>query len=113
MPKLELGAVVLSVWLLSPKQAFDAGQALAELDSDLAVIDYKAQQGGWLAVQVVKEGEAVQVEQVIAVVCDREEDVEGAKKEWATRVKQLEQRREEAGAPVQHQLTEDIAGLKE
>ena len=63
--------------------------------------------------QTVKEGDEVRVDQVIAVVCDREDEVEGAKREWASRVKRQEREREKRGEPVPHGLTEDIAGLKE
>lgn len=77
------------------------------------MIDYKAQQGGWLVEQVVREGEKVRVDQVIGVVVDEEGDVERAREEWRTRGKEREKDRAAGGEHVQHSATEEIASMKE
>ena len=113
IPNLELGEAQLSSWLVPPGAHFTTGTPLCELDSDLAVIDYRAQQAGWMAKHAVSQGEPVHVDQVIAVVCDNEEDVGRAQKEWSARLKRKEGEREARGESVQHGLTEEIAAMKE
>ena len=98
---------------MPPSASFTPGQALCELDSDLAVIDYKAQDGGWMAVHAVREGEAVRADEVVAVVCEREEELQAAREEWERRAKEREKRREDSGQEVEHSTTEEIAALRE
>jgi pyruvate/2-oxoglutarate dehydrogenase complex dihydrolipoamide acyltransferase (E2) component len=62
---------------------------------------------------VVKEGEAVRVDQVIAVVVDEEGDVERGREEWRRREEEKEKKREARGEHVHHTVTEEIAALKE
>ena len=64
-----------------------------------------------MAVHAVREGEAVHADEVVAVVCEEEEDLQAAREAWEKTVKGREKRREDSGERVQHSTTEDIAAL--
>ena len=108
-----MGEARLSRWLVAPSSAYSTDCVLCELDTDMAVIDFKADRPGWLAVHTVKEGEEVHVDQPIAVACDKEGQVEAVKKEWNERVARKEREREQRGEHPAHTLSEEIAATKE
>ena len=113
VPDLELGDAKLSKWLVRPDSAFTADCVLCELDTDMAVIEYKADRPGWLAVHAVEEGDEVRVDQPIAVACDSAEQVERVKKEWLAKVERKERRRELRAEHPAHTLSEEVAKMKE
>jgi biotin carboxyl carrier protein len=94
MPELKVGHSTLSKYTKQVNDKFEAGEILCEIDSDLAVFDYRAPQRGTLISYMVKEGEELKPEQVIAVIvpsCElNEEQLQVARKWVATEEKTLE-----------------------
>ena len=113
MPDLELGDARLSKWLIQPNSHFSADCVLCELDTDMAVIEYKADRAGWLATHAVAEGDEVRVDQPIAVACDKEEQVDRVKQEWLDKVERKEKQREQRAEHPSHSLSEAVAKMKE
>ena len=113
VPHLELGDARLSKWLVPADTAFPSGCVLCELDTDMAVIEYKADRPGWLALHIVQEGDEVHVDQPIAVACDSEEQAERVRQEWGEKVERKERERELRAERPAHSLSEDVAAMKE
>ena len=64
-----------------------------------------------MAVQVKGEGEEVRADEVVAVACEREEDVDAVQREWRDRGKKREKERADRGEAIRHDSTQDIAAL--
>ena len=113
VPDLELGDAKLSKWLVQPATHFSTDCVLCELDTDMAIIEYKADRPGWLALHTVEEGEEVHVDQPIAVACEKEEQIERVSKEWGDKVERKEREREQRAERPAHSLSEEVAKMKE
>ena len=113
VPDLDLGDAKLSKWLVQPATRFTADCVLCELDTDMAVIEYKADRPGWLAAHVVKEGEDVHVDQPIGLACESEEQMERVKSEWSDKVARKERARDQRGERPARSLSDNIAAMKE
>lgn len=82
MPALSptMDAGTLSKWLKAPGDAIESGDALAEIETDKASITWEAADEGFLAKQLVKEGQKeVPVGSPVCVVVDEQKDVEAFK----------------------------------
>lgn len=108
-----MGDAKLSKWLVQPNTPFTAECVLCELDTDMALIEYKADRPGWLAMHAVEEGDEVRVDQPIAVVCEREEQAGRVKQEWSDKVRRKEKEREQHGEHPSRSLSEAVASMKE
>jgi biotin carboxyl carrier protein len=74
LPEVEMPNAKLLKWLVSPGSAVSSGDILAEIDSDLAEIEYKAQQNGYLAAVYVNPGESIEPDQIMGIqVASKEE----------------------------------------
>jgi pyruvate/2-oxoglutarate dehydrogenase complex dihydrolipoamide acyltransferase (E2) component len=82
-PTMTTGTV--SKWLVAEGDTVDAGDAIAEIDTDKASVDYEMQDDGILAKILVAEGtEDVPVGQVLALLVDEEGDLaEVQSKDWS------------------------------
>jgi len=68
MPSIEgVGKCALQRWCVGEGESFRQGDVLAEIDSDLAVIEYKAQDDGIMALHRAHEGEKIIEGQILAV----------------------------------------------
>lgn len=68
MPPIEgVGKCLLQRWCVPVGQSFRQGDVLAEIDSDLAVIEYKAQDDGIMALHRAHEGDKILEGQILAV----------------------------------------------
>jgi hypothetical protein len=75
MPPIDgVGRCKVQRWCVSEGDAFDRGDVLLEIDSDLAVIEYKAQSEGILALQRAKVGDKIVDGQIIGVQVAAQED---------------------------------------
>ena len=68
MPKM--GATMtegtVGKWYVAAGQAVSAGDVLCEVETDKAVVDIEAEQGGTVAALLVKEGDTVPIGEPIA-----------------------------------------------
>ncbi|MEU4667681.1 dihydrolipoamide acetyltransferase family protein [Amycolatopsis sp. NPDC023774] len=79
VPEVATGSTeaVLSEWLVPENEAFDAGTALAVLETDKAAVEVEAEAGATVLRQLVDRGTAVAVGTPIAVLGAVGEDVSG------------------------------------
>jgi pyruvate/2-oxoglutarate dehydrogenase complex dihydrolipoamide acyltransferase (E2) component len=92
MPPIDgVGRCRLQRWCVSEGASFARGDVLAEIDSDLAVIEYKAQTGGVLALRRAKEGDKIVDGQILGVQVLDVHDVPGAAA-WLAHVERLARR---------------------
>jgi pyruvate dehydrogenase E2 component (dihydrolipoamide acetyltransferase) len=74
-------------WLKKEGDQVKAGEMIAEIETDKAVMEMEAFEGGTLAAVLAKQGEKVPVGGVIAVLAAKGEDVSEIKKKYAAGVK--------------------------
>lgn len=93
MPSIDgVGKCRLLRWLIPVGQEFSSGDVLCEIDSDLAVIDYKAQSSGVLAVVRTLSGERIYDEdQILGLQVERVEEIQNAEK-WNQYMKAIEKK---------------------
>ncbi|MEV6901663.1 dihydrolipoamide acetyltransferase family protein [Amycolatopsis sp. NPDC051372] len=79
VPEVATGSTeaVLSEWLVPENEAFDAGTALAVLETDKAAVEVEAEAGSTVLRQLVDRGTTVEVGTPIAVLGAVGEDVSG------------------------------------
>lgn len=79
VPEVATGSTeaVLSDWLVPENEAFDAGTALAVLETDKAAVEVEAEAGATVLRQLVERGTTVEVGTPIAVLGVAGEDVSG------------------------------------
>ncbi|MFF4597730.1 dihydrolipoamide acetyltransferase family protein [Amycolatopsis sp. NPDC001319] len=79
VPEVATGSTeaVLSEWLVPENEAFDAGTALAVLETDKAAVEVEAEAGATVLRQLVDRGTTVEVGTPIAVLGAVGEDVSG------------------------------------
>ncbi|WIX77398.1 dihydrolipoamide acetyltransferase family protein [Amycolatopsis carbonis] len=79
VPEVATGSTeaVLSEWLVPENEAFDAGTALAVLETDKAAVEVEAEDGATVLRQLVDRGTTVEVGTPIAVLGAVGEDVSG------------------------------------
>lgn len=66
----------LSSWKKKEGEAIEAGEILAEVETDKATIEWEAVEGGFLAKILVQDGATdVEIGRPVAIVCDEEEDL--------------------------------------
>ena len=70
MPKLrpDMNDAVLCAWLKEEGEAFQAGEALFEIETDKVVTQIEATESGVLKKQLAEEGDAVAVEAPVALL---------------------------------------------
>jgi pyruvate dehydrogenase E2 component (dihydrolipoamide acetyltransferase) len=80
MPKLTdtMEEGVLLAWKKHEGDAVHAGEVIAEIETDKAVMDLEAFAPGVLRKVLVRDGETVQSGKLIAVIAEAEEDIAGA-----------------------------------
>jgi len=70
----------LSSWTKKEGDAIDAGEILAEVETDKATIEWEAVDGGFLAKILVAEGTSdIEIGKPVAIVCEEEEDLKAFK----------------------------------
>ena len=74
-------------WLKKEGDQVKAGEMIAEIETDKAVMEMEAFEGGTLAAVLAKQGEKVPVGGVIAVLAGKGEDVNEIRKKYAGGVK--------------------------
>ncbi|WP_019482280.1 dihydrolipoamide acetyltransferase family protein [Arthrobacter sp. TB 23] len=80
MPEVLAGATeaALEAWLVTPGDEIRVGQPIAEVETEKAVVEYEAEQGGVLAGLLVETGVQVSVGTPIAVLAEPGESIEDA-----------------------------------
>jgi pyruvate dehydrogenase E2 component (dihydrolipoamide acetyltransferase) len=78
MPQLALGSedVIVRAWLISPGDAFSAGDALLEVETDKATMEVEAPFDGRLATVACHEGDTVEVGAVIGYAAEPGDDLD-------------------------------------
>ena len=68
MPRLrsDMGKGMLCAWLKEPGEAFEAGEALFEVEVEKMTSEVLAEEGGVMGRQLVEEGDEVEVGTVLA-----------------------------------------------
>jgi biotin carboxyl carrier protein len=90
MPSIDgVGKCRLLRWLVRPGEPFESGDVLAEIDSDLAVIEYKAQSDGMIALTRTAPGERIVDDQVLALQVASPEELPNAER-WNAYMKAIE-----------------------
>lgn len=108
MPPIDgVGRCKLQRWCVSEGASFARGDVLAEIDSDLAVIEYKAQTGGVLALHRAKVGDKIVDGQILGVQVAETADVANAAA-WLAHVEKLARR--EAAEMAQLEKMEEAEG---
>jgi len=77
MPELEVGKASLLQWSINDNEIpckVESGQIICEIDSELAVIDYKAQKPGILIKKLVNQGDKLIDKQAIALFLPTDDD---------------------------------------
>ena len=84
--RLPLESGKVSKWLKSEGERFEAGEAIAELQNDVLVLDYEAPQSGFLAKILLPEmTELANEDEVIALIVDSEGDIAGVQdRDWSS-----------------------------
>ena len=92
MPPIEgVGKCRLLRWVVEEGSRFEAGDVLAEIDSDLAVIEYKAQSGGVMALRRTQPGEQIIQGQILAVQVEEPDQIPQAQP-WLKHVETIARR---------------------
>ncbi|TFI42466.1 2-oxo acid dehydrogenase subunit E2 [Rhodococcus sp. 1R11] len=80
MPQLAAGGAEAGIqaWLVQPGDSIEAGQPIAEIETEKAVVEYESEVTGTFAGTLVDAGEQVEVGAPIAVVAGQGESVEAA-----------------------------------
>ncbi len=80
MPKLTdtMEEGVLVTWKKEENDVVSAGDVLAEIETDKAVMDLEAFGSGLLRKKLASEGETVKAGALIAVIAESDEDIESA-----------------------------------
>lgn len=80
MPQLAAGGAEAGIqtWLVQPGDPVAAGQPIAEIETEKAVVEYESEVSGIFAGTLVDAGEQAEVGTPIAVVADQGEPVEAA-----------------------------------
>lgn len=115
MPDIEgVGKCRLLRWTIEVGRPFQEGEVLCEIDSDLAVIEYKAQSPGILALVRTQAGERITTDQVLALQVDSPDQIVHAEK-WAAYVhaqerqdrEEIEQREAKEEAAIQAEMQKE------
>ena len=92
MPSIDgLGKCHLLRWLVKVGEEFHEGDVLCEIDSDLAVIEYKAQSDGILALIRTQAEEPIVEHQILALQVEHTDQIPNAKK-WNAHMKVKEKK---------------------
>jgi hypothetical protein len=75
LPDVELTNAKLLKWLVTAGAQVNAGDNLAEIDSDLAVIEYKAQQNGFLASVYLSPGDSIEADEIMGILVNQPHEV--------------------------------------
>ena len=80
MPQLAAGGAEAGIqaWLVEPGDSIEAGQPIAEIETEKAVVEYESEVSGTFAGTLVEAGSQVEVGAPIAVVADQGESPEAA-----------------------------------
>jgi len=75
-PTMEVG--VINSWKKKVGEKIEAGDVIADIQTDKAVVDFECQDEGFLAAILVPEGEEHPVGTLVAIVVEEEEDLQKA-----------------------------------
>lgn len=80
--EVEFGHLKMVHWMKKVGDTFSEGDSLAEIDSDIATIEYKAQTDGVLALIVAHPGHKLHPNSVLAVACENLDQINAAIAEY-------------------------------
>lgn len=102
MPKMSdtMEEGVIASWLKKVGDVVNAGDILAEVETDKATMELEAYQGGTLLYLSVKEGGSVPVDGVIAIIGEKGEDIDDL-------LKEVKQNEPSKGAPEKEPETKE------
>ncbi len=75
----------MSRWVITPGTEFSVGDVLCEIDSELAVIEYRAQSNGFFAKALTEQGTAIVPGQVLGVQVEAQEYLSKVE-EWLSKL---------------------------
>ena len=76
-PTMEAGTI--STWNVEEGKFFSAGDVIASIETDKAVVDYEATDDGWMAKVLEGEGKEIPCGTEICIVVEEEEDMDAFK----------------------------------